>query len=114
MRVAEEYLYMAHDHEPADATLRKWVWHLEWTCHAFVVLGVFIYATFRSKAQGLFQPSAACFLRVLLGAIDVIEEFQFSGASGGPILPPDQLRHDGFEEVRHCGVVIAIAFSNHG
>ena len=50
----------------------------------------------------------------VIDAIDVIEEFQFGGASGGPILPPDQLRRDGWEEVRDCGVFIAITFPNHG
>ena len=50
----------------------------------------------------------------VISAIDVIEELPFSGASGGLILPPDQLRLDGLEEVRDCGVVIAITFSTHG
>ncbi len=30
----------------------------QWTCHAFVPLQVLVYATFRSKATGLFQPNA--------------------------------------------------------
>ena len=31
-----------------------------WTCRAFVPPQVLVYATFRSKATGLFQPSAEC------------------------------------------------------
>lgn len=30
----------------------------EWTCRVFVPLQVLVYATFRSKATGLFQPNA--------------------------------------------------------
>jgi hypothetical protein len=36
-----------------------------WTCPAIVPLRLLIYAAFRSKAKGLFQPSAECFLRAL-------------------------------------------------
>ena len=32
----------------------------EWTCPAFVPPLILFYATFRSKATGLFQPSAEC------------------------------------------------------
>ncbi|MCK0122612.1 hypothetical protein MWU61_18825 [Loktanella sp. F6476L] len=32
----------------------------EWTCRAFVPPQVLVYAAFRSKATGLFQPSAEC------------------------------------------------------
>jgi hypothetical protein len=37
----------------------------DWTCPAIVPLRLLIYAAFRSKAKGLFQPSAECFLRAL-------------------------------------------------
>ena len=33
---------------------------LDWTCHVFVPLLMLVYETFRSKATGLFQPSAEC------------------------------------------------------
>ena len=36
-----------------------------WTCRVFVPLLQLIYAAFRSKAKGLFQSSAECFLRAL-------------------------------------------------
>lgn len=38
---------------------------MDWTCPAIVPLRLLIYAAFRSKAKGLFQPSAECFLRAL-------------------------------------------------
>ncbi|MFT6653204.1 MAG: hypothetical protein ACJAX2_003080, partial [Celeribacter sp.] len=51
-------LEMVNKPKPAGARPR-------WTCPAIVPLRLLIYAAFRSKAKGLFQPSAECFLRAL-------------------------------------------------
>ena len=37
----------------------------DWSCPVFVPLPVLVYATFRSKAIGLFQPNAECLRRGL-------------------------------------------------
>jgi cell division protease FtsH len=48
------------DKEPLPARLMA-----VWTCHVFVPLQVLVYATFLSKATGLFQSNAECRLRGL-------------------------------------------------
>jgi hypothetical protein len=54
VRAGDVYASMPSSKEPQD-----------WTCPAIVPLRLLIYAAFRSKAKGLFQPSAECFLRAL-------------------------------------------------
>lgn len=49
----------------------------------------------------------------VIEAIYVVEDCQFSGASGGPRLPPDQLRLNRLEERLNCGVVKTIPFPRH-
>ena len=48
---------------PVEYATRIWV--AAWTCHGLVPPQVLVYATFRSKATGLFQPSAECLRRGL-------------------------------------------------
>ena len=49
----------------------------------------------------------------IIEAVDVLEDGGFGLATGFPIVPPDQLGLDCFEEGFNRGVIVAIAFAAH-